>query len=417
NVYLPVLTGCPQLRTSVVIPFLRRCFQNVAYVEYENIGSTTATDAVLTVTLDAFMIDATPSVPAASQDGQTFTFDLGDLPPFTAGRIDFSFTLSCDARLGQSHCIEAAITPDEPCLPEGNWSGALVDIPEATCDGDSVRFQIANIGRERMTVPLSYVIVEDGVMLRATPEVNGLLEAGETKELAFLAEGSAYLVVTNQEPNAPGAAEPSAAVEACGTTANGEVFFGFQNLWALQPGNLARSVACRENVGAYDPNDKTAYPRGYGGGEILPGTRLTYDIRFQNTGTDTAFTVVIRDTLEPTLDLATFKPEGASHPYTFTLDTNRVVTFTFANILLPDSSVNLAASQGVVQFSIDHDSTLLRGSYVDNRAAIFFDFNEPIITNVSRRRIAKEGLPVSTLAPVSALRDLRTYPNPSAGRL
>ncbi|MEL6141909.1 MAG: hypothetical protein AAFU67_09855, partial [Bacteroidota bacterium] len=57
-------------------------------------------------------------------------------------------------------------------------------------------------------------------------------------------------------------------------------------------------VACVENGGSYDPNAKVAYPTGYGERHYIEeGTKLTYDIYFQNTGTDTAFTVIIRDTL------------------------------------------------------------------------------------------------------------------------
>ncbi|MEM1359155.1 MAG: T9SS type A sorting domain-containing protein, partial [Bacteroidota bacterium] len=417
DLFLPVLVGCPQLSTSVSLPFLRRCFTNYVFIDYENTGSAVAEDAELTVTLDDFFLDAEPNIPPTNQDGQTYTFSLGDLPPFTNGRIFFLFRLSCQAQLGQAHCVEAAITPDAACLPDPNWSGALVDVTGSTCDGDSLYFQIENIGDGPMTIPLNYVVVEDGIMLSTEPIVNGILAIGEVMEVGVPAEGSTYLIITNQEPNAPGATQPTAVAEGCGTNANGEVTLGLANLWALNAGNPARTVECRENVGAYDPNDKTAIPTGYDDGNIPYGTRLTYDIRFQNTGTDTAFTVVIRDTISEALDLSTIKFEGASHPVSMSLDTHRVLTFTFENIQLPDSSVNLAASQGVVQFSIDHDSTLLRGSVINNEAAIYFDFNAPIITNISRRRIAKNGLPVGVHTPGILDLSVSVFPNPVDGRL
>ncbi|MEO1450629.1 MAG: PKD domain-containing protein, partial [Bacteroidota bacterium] len=66
-------------------------------------------------------------------------------------------------------------------------------------------------------------------------------------------------------------------------------------------------------VGAYDPNDKQVSPAGEGGNgdEVLIENfdgNLRYTVRFQNTGTDTAFYVVIRDELDPDLDPASFIP-------------------------------------------------------------------------------------------------------------
>lgn len=254
-------------------------------------------------------------------------------------------------------------------------------------------------------------------MLSPVPIQNGMLEPSEDYLVTVPANGSTYMVIANQEPNAPGADQPTAVVEGCGRDRNGNFSTGFTNILELDSGNPAQFIACRQNVGSYDPNDKMGYPLGFNGGNIQSGTRLDYEIRFQNTGTDTAFTVVISDTISEVLDLATFKAEAASHPYTVSLDTHRVLTFTFENILLPDSSVNLAGSQGVVSFSIDHDPSLLPGDVIDNEAAIYFDFNEPIITNVSRHRIAKDGLPVGVRSLTAREIPVSVYPNPSNGRI
>jgi hypothetical protein len=104
-------------------------------------------------------------------------------------------------------------------------------------------------------------------------------------------------------------------------------------------------------------------------------------IRFQNTGTDTAFTVMIRDTLPQWLNPASVMPGAASHPYSWTLEGQGVVKFTFNNILLPDSTTNLAASQGFVTFSVAQQPDVPLGTQIRNDAAIFFDFNVPVMTN------------------------------------
>ncbi|MEM6769805.1 MAG: T9SS type A sorting domain-containing protein, partial [Bacteroidota bacterium] len=413
NLFMPVLFNCPILTTEITLPFLRRCFQGCAYVHYENTGTATGEDAQVVVVLDPFFVDVIPSVDPVSVEGNVYTFDVGDLPPFSGGTIGFIFTISCDAELGQSHCIDANITPDTPCHNNDDWNGALVEISSAECTGDTVVFSITNIGVEQMSIPLNYVIVEDGIMLTPEPETNGMLAPSEVYYVTVAANGATYGLITNQEPNAPGTDQPTAVLEGCNGN-GGNFSTGFTNLLPLASGNPASSSVCRENVGSYDPNDKMGYPLGWDGGNIEEGTRIDYEIRFQNTGTDTAFTVVISDTLAPELDLATFKMEAASHTYSVTIDTHRVITWTFDNILLPDSSTNLLLSQGSVVFSIDHDPSLIPGDVIDNEAAIYFDFNEPIITNVSRHIIAKEGLPVNLRSIMAQSVNLSVYPNPAS---
>ncbi|SEP62109.1 DUF7619 domain-containing protein [Neolewinella agarilytica] len=415
DVFLPALLDCPLMTTSVSIPFLRRCFDNVAYVDYANVGSTSVDDVTLTVTLDDFLINAVPSIPAVSQDGNTFTFNLGTVNPFERDRIFFTFTVSCQAFLGQSHCIESVISPSEPCTTPEDWNGALVNVSSGQCDGEEVTFSIQNVGDNPMSVPLSYVVVEDGIMMSGAPTEVESLPAGEIFEVNLPANGRTYHVITNQEPNAPASPTPTAVAEGCNTDPAGNTSSGFANIISLGNNVPSQAIACRQNVGAYDPNDKMGYPLGYDGGNIAAGTRLDYAIRFQNTGTDTAFNVVIQDTISTALDLSSFKVESASHAYTVSIDTHRVITFSFANIALPDSNVNLAASQGVINFSIDHAADLVPGDVIDNEARIYFDFNEPIVTNLSRHRIAKDGLPVGTRQQLARQVAVGISPNPGPG--
>ncbi|MCS7074896.1 MAG: T9SS C-terminal target domain-containing protein, partial [Bacteroidia bacterium] len=130
--------------------------------------------------------------------------------------------------------------------------------------------------------------------------------------------------------------------------------------------------------GSYDPNDKQVQPT-----SILPNqvTELRYLIRFQNTGTDTAFTVIIRDTLNPKLDISTFRILGASHPYTYSIQDQQVLHVFFHNILLPDSFTNEPKSHGYVQYAIKCKPGLTNGTVIPNTAYIYFDFNTPIQTN------------------------------------
>jgi PKD repeat protein len=135
---------------------------------------------------------------------------------------------------------------------------------------------------------------------------------------------------------------------------------------------------------SYDPNDKQVTPRGMGPLGLIEQTeqQMQYTVRFQNTGNDTAFYVVIRDTIDTrTLDIFSFQSRLSSHPYQLSMDHDSILVFRFNNINLPDSATNPLGSQGFVSFELSHNGTLPIGTRIENRAAIYFDFNDPIITN------------------------------------
>lgn len=168
-------------------------------------------------------------------------------------------------------------------------------------------------------------------------------------------------------------------------------------------------------TGSYDPNDKTTLTgeNQFGGAIFSPqDSVIDYQIRFQNTGTDTAFTVVIRDTLDANLDVETIRPGISSHDMQVQFEGNNVLIFMFENILLPDSTTNLEGSNGFVTFSIRPRPGLEIGDEIRNRAAIFFDFNEPIITNETVHILSEP----SGLAPISVKQNpYELFPNPTSG--
>ncbi|MEM1217059.1 MAG: PKD domain-containing protein, partial [Bacteroidota bacterium] len=146
---------------------------------------------------------------------------------------------------------------------------------------------------------------------------------------------------------------------------------------------------------AYDPNDKQVHPNRseqppFTQNYTLFAEELLYTIRFQNTGTDTAFNVVLRDQLSGDLDWSTFRPGSSSHPYDVTLDDEGLLEFYFRDILLPDSTTNEPLSHGFVDFTISAREDLVPNTSIDNTAGIYFDFNPPIITNMVNSMMLEE---------------------------
>ncbi|MFH0864808.1 MAG: T9SS type A sorting domain-containing protein [Bacteroidota bacterium] len=137
-------------------------------------------------------------------------------------------------------------------------------------------------------------------------------------------------------------------------------------------------------TGSYDPNEKEVLPEaGIIPQQIADGEELVYTIHFQNTGTDTAFNIILIDTLSPNLNIASFEFIASSHPCIYNIHGAGIIEFTFANILLPDSNVNFTGSNGFVKYSVKAKSSLIVGDIITNTAYIYFDFNEAVATNTT----------------------------------
>lgn len=131
--------------------------------------------------------------------------------------------------------------------------------------------------------------------------------------------------------------------------------------------------------GAFDPNDKQATPQ-LSRLQLASGQYIDYSIRFQNTGTDTAFNVVISDTLSNDLLANDLQVISASHTCKTTVKDN-IIYFEFLDILLPDSNVNEPKSHGFISFRIKANPVIPENTTIPNKAAIYFDYNVPVITN------------------------------------
>lgn len=174
-------------------------------------------------------------------------------------------------------------------------------------------------------------------------------------------------------------------------------------------------LTAAEVQGSFDPNDKTAVTSSRQSGTLYfinADDWIDYTIRFQNTGTAEAFFVTITDTLPEELDMTSFQMGVASHAHNVTFKPGRVVEWYFDNINLPDSTTDLAGSQGFVKFRIRPAQPLQAGTVIQNTANIYFDFNDPVITEPSL--LVAE---FSTGSSEGIGSGTRIFPNPVEDRL
>ncbi|MEM6966931.1 MAG: FG-GAP-like repeat-containing protein, partial [Bacteroidota bacterium] len=367
---------------------LRPCQTNRTTVEVCNYGIETLENITLQIALDSALTFEDSSHPFTAISTDSIWIDVGDLAFNECQTITIDAFLSCDTfELFGLQCINFTFLPNDLCAPADSlWDGSIITA-SGYCENDSIYFTLQNIGTSAMTAPAQHqvqIINDDIVMLFDTDDYQ--LGVMESKQLNYATQGLGLRLVADQSANNPVTNEVSVIVPNCENIANNVVI----NAMPTNNGNPFQDAFCNPVFASYDPNDKAAIPTGIGvENNILRSWELDYTIRFQNTGNDTAFLVVLRDTISEHLDLATLNVRGASHNYTYELNAERELKITFANILLPDSTTNLAASQGFIEYTISPQADVPFGSIIENTAYIYFDFNDPIITNTVFHTIQK----------------------------
>jgi uncharacterized repeat protein (TIGR01451 family) len=163
---------------------------------------------------------------------------------------------------------------------------------------------------------------------------------------------------------------------------------------------------------SYDPNFKEVNPPGVGfQNHTLQNTPLEYTLHFQNMGNDTAFHVLVTDTLSSLLNPETFEYIAASHTVNITRVGN-ILKFDFPHINLLPKSMNEPLSQGFVKFRIKTFENLPDYSILNNTANIYFDFNPAVITNTSLNTLVYE-LDANVEELSNLNNQVLVYPNPA----
>ncbi len=365
--------NCPYLTVYISTPRIRRCFPGKYTVVYANNGTVDAANSYIDIQLDPSLRYDSASVPLILQSGNLLRFQLDSVKVGKTYSFTLHFRENCRSGLSQIHCTSAHIYPDSICLTE---------IPNITvsdsCLGDTLVYRVINLADD-FPHPLPYLILDDSAVVDTG---SLLLNRGQSKNIDFFYQDTAkmyQLVLAPQDS----IYHMATGLTGCKPTAANTNFVYLPQT----PHAFYLDTDCTQNTGSFDPNDKQAYPLGQGSQNIIPPNfALAYTIRFQNTGTDTAFFVNIIDTLSPHLDFSTIVPGTSSHPYAFaflspTDSGQQVIHFEFDPILLPDSGANQEGSNGYVKFLINMKPHIPLGTIIENKAAIYFDYNDPIITN------------------------------------
>ncbi len=426
----PVLPeiDCPLMEVNVSAPFNVPCEAVTYQVTYCNNGTTLAEGAYVEITLDEKMtfVEATPA--PASQQGRVLTFQLGDVAPTECG--SFAVTTSTEAACteggvfdGEAVQVSAHIYPDSLCAePDSRWDRSRITVAgDCNENRDSVKFLIRNVGVGNMSQSRQSIVIQDDVIiLLQGQDPNFRLNSGEDKEVPIRAEeGSTYRIIAFQDQFFPGSPFATTYVEGCVT--DGEpVKTGFVTQFPEADQDPAVAIDIQELTASNQPIAMRGYPKAYGEEQIIASnTDITYTVLFQNVGADTVRRVVIRDTLSENLDITTVTPGVASHPYNFEIYDNGTLRITFSDIeLLPAGNAGASASYGFVKFKVSQKPELPEKTRIDNRAAVFFDYHEPALTNLVRYFTGDfpSYLPTKIITSIDEVFwpgvEIKVYPNP-----
>jgi uncharacterized repeat protein (TIGR01451 family) len=408
---------CPRLTMQLNMGRFRLCAVNRFSIRFGNDGLAAEPNARIRLSLPPLVKILSANAPFSKDADSAVTFDIGNLNPGEFRTLNVVDTIGCPTSPDSTirACFSARMEPVAPCsdVPPATlgWDGAWLDaVSRYNPNTQQIRIVLRNRG-DNMTDSVPYGLrkfTNTQLILARIGKVK--LAAGDS--LAMLVDADEFTTTglnVGQTLNCP-----------LGTSGS-LVHFGRNDskaYLAFWDGWLSRQTftACPPFRFSYDPNEKLVEPSVP---FVDPGTMLDYTIHFENYGNDTAFSVVVVDSLPAGVLPETFEFMGSSHPCRIDLSGNTekaVLTFAFIPIKLAAKKQDSTLSKGQLSFRIRLRDGLEPGSEHQNRAFIFFDRNEPIITNFAVTRITPPDVPTGVDGlKTNPNRNMTVFPNPNRG--
>lgn len=381
---------------------MRPCVSHYGYFDYANNGTEDAENVEIVMILP-------PNTQFLGADrnytfkGDTLIFSLGKVSAGTHGKIRISTIVDCiNGIVGQFRCFKFWIAPDNKKFKELGldtaYDSSFIKTTITALDSNYLKFTIGNTGK-LMSDSNDYRLYENSLLCKS-----GKFKLKEKDQFEFIikSNNSTYRLEANQAKYYPGHSNPCTMARTSWDATKHDTT-NYNDLPPYYEGHTLKEK-CYEIVDSYDPNEMSVIPAGVGTQKIVQRNEtLHYRIDFQNTGSDTAYNIVIVDTLSALLDFKTLKINIASHAFkTDIVGTNPIILrFEFEKIYLVDSAKDEKNSHGFITYSIAPNKNIVSGSKINSRAFIYFDFNTPVETNTAFVSI-KDARPVSTHYPIES---------------
>jgi uncharacterized repeat protein (TIGR01451 family) len=358
----------------------RRCAKNITFLQIKNESILPLTNAELVVDFPDEVVPIKSSKPWTKKVGNRLIFENYQLIRNGTDLIYITDSVKCGDEnfRGRNVCTKASINIKSNCSDTLNWDKSNLKITASCTNNSNVEGVISNVGTGDMVDSSTvFFFINDNYIQENKIKLNAFQNLKFTTNI-----GNQLLRIEALENRFnPHDSLEIFELENC-TNDNTPSRKGFR---PLKDNRKYEDVECLEIRDSYDPNIKIGLPKGVTNNNyIKSGTRLEYNILFQNFGNDTAYNVVVLDTLNENLDIRSLRFTGSSDSYYSSIkkvDNTYRLGFNFFNINLPDTSKSKVESIGNVKFSIVHKSSIPQNTILKNRAAIYFDFNKPVLTN------------------------------------
>ncbi|MEZ4984582.1 MAG: hypothetical protein R2795_06050 [Saprospiraceae bacterium] len=422
--------GCPLLSVDMTAEPLTVCEQAQYTIYYANEGSALAEDAYVEIVLDDELTFLNASVDTSLETTHSIIIRLGDLAPLANGSFTLTVMVGCEGIQDlQAATVSANIYPAVFCAePDPDWNMSGISI-SGRCENEQIIFTARNTGSAPTDGTQGFVIVEDVILfLEGEDNTIPTLNPGESVDIPTSGGiqpnemGATYRMIAEQVQGHPGNSYLTVAVEGC-TTGGAETYT--TGVVAQFPENDQDPYVDIDVQEIFSTtglaNIMIGHPRGYLDSIITTNTDLEYTVLFANTGSDTLNRLVIRDTLPAELDLSTLVVGAASHPYDYEIYNGGILKITFNDLsLVPtNGGTEEGENRGFVKYTLSQKHNLALGTVISNRAAVYFDYLAPQVTNEVRHVLAcdnflTEGcLTVDVDEPIAGTElKIKVLPNP-----
>jgi uncharacterized repeat protein (TIGR01451 family) len=376
--------NCSILTVDVGSNFRRMAGPTSTIVSYCNEGTASATNVSIQVVYPKYFRPVISSIPwstTLSKDS-LFVFNIGTVLPGACGRISLKdVMIAPDINLtGLTQCTKARILPSNPCgNSSGQWDNSTLEVFGGCKGSGVVEMGVTNVGSGSMQDSSQVLIYLDNKIVDIKKVK---IDSRDTIRYRIEAQGKTVRFEAKQSINNPLPGNPLFWVEAC--DAGSGTSKGFVNQMSMEDIGDHYAVDCLPILNGYDPNEKRIVPEGIGNNHYVASDQeLEFTLLFQNLGTDTVFNIRVVDTLSQYLDFTTFRKGVSSHNYElFVSGTGKpVLEWRFSNILLPTAKTDSVKSNGFIKFRISPKANVTKGTKINNKGFIYFDYNPPIVTN------------------------------------
>ncbi len=387
NVFHDTSGNCLQQNGETNIPYLKiNLLQNgtlvqQAYTGQSGVYSLETPTGDYTVTIDTTGIPFSVLCPTNGFDSVSITF-----LDSTTGDLNFAMQCKPGFDVGVH-----SITSDERIRPAAFntvyvQAGDMAQLFGQTCNTANLSGQLVLT----FTGPATYVSPAPNAL---TPVVNGNTLSYTVNDWSTVVSGDFDFII---QVDTTAQSFTQVCFDATVTPTTGDNDISNNHL-----------TYCVTVVNSFDPNDKAVYP--VSNVDVTGDHWLTYTVRFQNTGNAPAEHIYITDTIDTDVDIETFQLLAYSFAPQVIIKGN-AVRFNFANINLPDSVNDEPNSHGYVQYKVKIKDNATVGTFINNTAFIYFDFNAPVVTNTTTNTLA---LPNGITTVNNSTATMQLYPNPA----